>query len=176
MIKKPLFLKIFSVLTVLLFIIIVLVLIFYNLKNNVDFFKTPLSTIISLVIAIIVSYYFVQKKTDDRRKKEKIDRLLYKIQDLIADEAFLSVESDEIIRKNHILHRSVGNKLKYVNENVDGLFANEMKKISETFEEMREFYGNHYNDPDYVNKSVKEITNFKSIIDDNCDKIHMELI
>ena len=161
---------------IILFIIVISGLVYYNIKNNTEFFETSFSTVMSMVIAVVVSYYFVQKKTDNRRKKEKVDKLLYKIQEVIIDENFLSVENEEIIRKNLILHRSIANKLKYVNDNIDDSFNEDMKKISETFEKLREFYGDHFNDSDYIKKSVKEITNFKSIIDDNCDNIHMKLI
>lgn len=59
----------------IVFVLVCIVLGIYNLKNNTEFLKTPLSTIMSILAAVIVSYLFVQKKTDNRRKCEKIDKL-----------------------------------------------------------------------------------------------------
>lgn len=160
----------------IIFVLGCFVLGWYNLKNNDDFFKTSFSTIISVAIAVVLSYYFVQRKNDERRKKEKIDKLLYKIQEMIADEEFISVESEGIIRKNLIYHRSIGNKIQYLNENTSGDIHENVQKVSETFEQLREFYSNHYSDKDYVSRSDKEIANYKTKIDDTCDKIHMMLM
>ena len=69
---------------VIVFIICMFGIIVYNLLNNDKFLETSVTSIISIVIAVVISYVFVQKKTDLRRKNEKIDKLLYKIQDIIG--------------------------------------------------------------------------------------------
>lgn len=143
----------------------------YNFKNNVDFLKAPLSTIMSILIAVIVSYLFVQKKTDDRRKREKIDKLLYKIQDLISVSDFTDVKEGDLI-----LHRSIANKIEFLENNTEDNLKEEAKKLKETFNSYRDFYGNHYADADYMSKSKVELMNYIKLIDDTCDKMHMKLL
>lgn len=154
-----------------LFIISCIGLGLYNLFENPDFFITPLSTIVSICIAVVVSYFFVQKKTDDRRKKEKIDKLVYKIQEMILKENF--IKSDD---QNLIIQRSVANKIAYLETYVDKELKEEIDKVKNKFEEFREFYCDHYKDAEYMKKSRKQLLSYVSLIDDFCDSIHMKLL
>lgn len=153
------------------FVLVCIILGIYNYKNNADFLKAPLSTIISILIAVVVSYLFVQKKTDDRRKREKIDKLLYKIQDLISASDFIDVKEGDLI-----VHRSIANKIEFLENNTEDNLKEEVKKLKETFVLYRDFYGNHYADADYMSKSKIELMNYIKLIDDTCDKMHMKLL
>lgn len=160
-----------SFILVILFWLGCLALGIYNGIKNPDFLVTPLSTIISIGVAVVVSYFFVQRKTDDRRKKEKIDKLLYKVQEIILNDNFIEVRDE-----NLIIQRSVINKILYLEDGVDNDIKGDISRIREKFEEFREFYGNHYKDIAYMNKSKKELLNYVRLIDDFCDKIHMKLL
>lgn len=143
----------------------------YNWQFNPEFLVTPLSTILSILIAVVVSFYFVQKKTDHRRKNEKIDKLLYKIQDIILDKNFLEVKEKDLI-----VQRSLANKIEYLANYSDHNISSEIGKIKDKFEDYRTFYGNHYKDADYMKKSQQELLNYVRLIDDICDEIHIKLL
>ena len=157
---------------VIVFIICMFGIIVYNLLNNDKFLETSVTSIISIVIAVVISYVFVQKKTDLRSKKEKIDKLLYKIQDIIGGESF-SLSGK---RENLILHRSISNKLAGLKKiQMDKDIMKKIEDIEQVFGDFREFYGNHYNDSEYMEKSRIELINYIQRIDDICDEIHVSL-
>lgn len=146
----------------------------YNVINNKKFFDASITALLTIVIAIIFSYWFTQIKSDKRKRSEKIDSMLYKIQSIISDPGFLSVETDEICRKNLIAHRSVGNKITYLKKICeDGSDVKaKVLELEEEFGRFREFYGDHYCDKEYMKKSEKELLNYVTKIDDKADEIH----
>lgn len=148
-----------------------LALCIYNLVVNDDFFKAPLTTIISILVAIVLSYFLSQRKTDDRRKREKIDKLLYKIQGIVLDEKFIEVKETDLITQ-----RSIVNKILDIEENATSEIRDDVGRLKEIFQEYRDFYSNHYTDDEYMKKSRIELTNFISRIDDLCDRMHMKLM
>ena len=130
------------------------------------------TTLVSIVIAVLISYFFVQHRTDERRKQEKIDKLLYKIQDTILDEKFLTIKDEDLI-----IQRSIVNKIGYIKENIkNDKIKEDIDRIEDLFSQYREFYGNHYSDSEYMKKSNKELQNYISRIDDTCDHLHMKLL
>ncbi len=144
----------------------------YNIFCNRDFFETSITAVLSIIVAIVVSYFFVQHKTDERRKKEKVDDLLYKIERILQKEDFLVVKEGDLI-----LHRSVSNKICFLSDYVENEdIKNDITRMKEYFDQYREFYGNHYKDEAYMEKSKNELMNYISRIDDICDSIHMKLL
>ncbi len=146
----------------------------YNIINNKKFFDASITALLTIVIAIIFSYWFTQIKSDKRKRSEKIDSMLYKIQSIISDPGFLSVETDEICRKNLIAHRSVGNKITYLKKICEDGSDVKVKvlELETEFGRFREFYGDHYCDKEYMKKSEKELLNYVTKIDDKADEIH----
>lgn len=142
----------------------------YNIVFNKDFFKTPLTTLVSVLVAIILSYYLTQRKVDDRRRKEKIDQLLYKIQGIVLEDNFIIVQDTDLI-----LHRSVANKIQYLEKNIPNEIRDDVNRLANIFKDYRYFYGEHYKDDDYMKKSKKDLLNYITKIDDICDSIHMKL-
>lgn len=164
--------KVIKVVGMIIFLVGCVALGIYNWRTNVNFFTAPLTTIVSIVVAVVISYFFVQRKTDDRRKREKVDKLLYKIQEMILDEKFIEVKEQDLI-----IQRSIANKITYLKNNViDKNIKTQVERIEEIFGEYREFYSNHYKDVTYMEKSKKELANYVTRIDDVCDEIHMKLM
>ena len=97
--------------------------------------------------------------------------LIYKIQELISTPDFINVKDE-----NLILHRSIANKIEFLENNTEDNLKEDVKKLKETFASYREFYGNHYTDAEYMEKSKVELMNYIKLIDDTCDKIHMKLL
>ncbi len=143
----------------------------YNMINNEDFLKAPLTTMISILVAIVLSYFFTQRKTDDRRKMEKIDKLLYKVQDIILNKEFIVVQDSDLI-----VHRSIANKIKFLKNNAPCDLKSDVDRLEEIFEDYRRFYGEHYKDKDYMKKSKIDLLNYVMKFDDVCDNIHMRLL
>ena len=153
-------------------------LISYNVVSNERFFEASITSILTILVALLFSYYFTQQKNDIRKKNEKIDNLIYKIQEIILDSEFIESDNDAISRKNLIKQRSVANKIEYLcnitSTSVE--LANLVKEIKETFSNYREFYGEHYTDIEYMEKSKKDLLNYVVKIDDLADKIHISLL
>lgn len=168
--SRTLFKWIHSYWIVILFSILCLIFGIYNFSHNKDFLKAPLTTIITILVAVIVSFYLVQRKTDSRRKSEKIDKLLYKVQEMINDPVLITFSPNTLL-----LHRSVINTIKLIETNIAPEFKQDIANIKEKFEYIRNVYGNHYTDEDFMQKSYVDLINYVYLIDDICNKIHMEL-
>lgn len=155
-------------------LIIALCIGIYNAKKNDGFLNASITELLTIIIAIIFSYWFVQIKSDKRKKNEKIDTMIYKIQSIVSDPEFLSVETDQICRKNLIAHRSVGNKITYLKKicEDDSDIKVKVLELENEFNGFREFYGNHYCDKQYMSKSEKDLLNYVTKIDDKADEIH----
>lgn len=149
----------------------------YNVINNKLFLKVSASSLLTMFIAVIVSFWLVQLKNDKRKLNDKIDKLVYKIQDIISSSDFTSCETADICRKNLILHRSVANKIEYLKSvcEKDDNIKSSILEIENEFRALREFYSDHYMDEEYMRKSQKEFQNYITKIDDEADKIHVKL-
>ena len=162
----------------IIFVISIVAIGIYNIFTNSEFWETSITALLTALVAVMFSYLFVQSKNDRVRRNEKIDKLLYKIQDIITEDEFISVDNEEIVRKNLIKHRSVANKILYLEKmsNCDSEIKTNVKELENEFRIFREFYGDHYSDKDYMHKSYKQIYNFIIKIDDLADKIHIQLL
>ena len=56
---------------VIIFSIVFIFLLVYNLLRNENFFEASATTLITIFSAVAISYFLVQKKTDIRRKMKK---------------------------------------------------------------------------------------------------------
>lgn len=150
----------------------------YNIKHNDTFFDVPVTSLLTVVVAIFVSYGLVQNRNNKRKKNDKLSSLLYKIQGIIQQEEFIESKSESIQRRNLIMQRSVGNKIKYLKKGCekDASIKNLVEQMEDEFLRFREFYGEHYKDQEYMEKSEKELINFIVKMDDIADKIHIELL
>lgn len=150
----------------------------YNLFNNDTFFSVPVTSLLTVLVAVVFSYWLVQSRNDKRKKNDKLGSLLYKIQDIIQQKEFIESNNEAIQRRNLIKQRSVGNKIEYL-KNGCGKDASIKKLVEELegeFLRFREFYCEHYKDQDYMQKSEKELLNYIIRMDDIADKIHMALL
>ncbi|WMJ88879.1 hypothetical protein [Anaerocolumna sp. MB42-C2] len=153
-----------------------IVLIIYNVLKNDDFLQSSLVQILSLLTVILVSYFLVQLRNDKSKKNEKINYLLSKIQNIILNEDFIKYQSKEDNQKTLIMIRTVGNKITLLKE-CENTDENQelISLVDDTFNKLKEFYGDHGHDATYMDNSKKEVMNYISIIDDACDKLHMLL-
>lgn len=156
--------------------IVILGIAIYNGFNNSDFWEISIGPVITLLIAIILSYYLTQRKNDKTHVNEKIDHLVYKIQDTILEDTFLSAENEQIQRTNLINHKIIANKINQLKEICkDQKVIENLTHIEREFSELREFYGEHYKDTEYMKKSDAQLKNYVAQIDNYCDAIHILL-
>lgn len=158
---------------VLIFVAMVAALTIYNLIKNTDFFDASMSSLISIVAVLLISYYLTQRKNDDRRKLENVDRLLTKIQEELKNKEICDASSEEKIEQALILQRSLGNKLKYYMDYCNEKEKRDAKYMFEEFKRVRELYGNHMNDSEYIRKSKGDFKNILTKIDDKCEELHL---
>lgn len=159
-------------------IVVILIIGICNMICYNKFWETSVSSIITLLIAVVFSYYFTQSKNDIRKKKEKADRLLYKIQDIILEKGFIESDPEEISRVNLIKHRSLANKIECLKKTCKGddEIYKDIEKLEEEFSRFREFYGEHYKDSEYMLKSQNELQNYVTKMDDIADQIHIKIM
>lgn len=52
----------------------------FNIIKNDQFFYTPISSVLTLIISLVFAFYYVQKNTDKRKLKDIYYDLLIKLQ------------------------------------------------------------------------------------------------
>lgn len=147
----------------------------YNWNNNKDFFKMSLSTLMTIVTAIIISFYLVQKKKDERRKIDNIDKILTKVQLFINDTKLIDASTQSALNNALLMQKSLANKLEYIKKNCPKEIEFDLLYICNEFQHLRELYGGHFKDEEYIKKSADDFKKFIINIDDKCDAIHMNL-
>lgn len=167
--------KVLKVIFIVIFLGVIGAIGYYNWKNNCKFFEASFTTLATLVVAVIVSFLLVQWKTDQRRQHEKLDDLLYKIQNYIGEESF--VMGGDYARGNLILHRTIANKIRFIKkQKICKEVSIEIKKIEDNFKRFRDLYGDNYTNEDDMKSNYDALKNYVLLIDDSCDKIHMILL
>ena len=159
-------------------LIAIFILCLYNFCNNPDFLEASATALITIAVAIIFSYWLTQIKSDKRKRNEKIDKLLYKIQEIVGNPDFISAETPEVCRKNLISHRSVVNKINCIKIacEEDKRITDKVLQLEDEFKRFREFYGDHYAQKEYMKNSDKDLINYIAKIDDKADEIHIMLL
>ena len=146
-----------SYILLFLFICLIFVWVFYNIKNNTNFWQASAANVITIVIAVLISFYLVQKKTDRRKQKDILLDLILKLRLQLESEEtfdFSGQEQAEITMRN----RDIGNKIQILKRTAD-LFGtqDDVKFIEEHFEEYRQLIDDHFPDLEYLSKSKTEL-------------------
>ncbi len=153
-----------------------IILVIYNIRNNSNFYDTPIIYILNLLVAVIFAYYLTQKKSDTRNFKQEIENIVDKIQIIVNNPRLVNITSSEDVSYILAMHRTLSNKILILEENEKALnISEDIKVVREKFERYRELIGNHSEDIEYLSKSSNDITSIISIIDDRLDKIRISL-
>jgi hypothetical protein len=125
--------------------------------------------------AIFISYYLVQLKNDERRNRDNIDRIISKVQSLISNTELIDASTKNAQAKSLLLQKSLANKLEYIKMNCSHEIKPDLEYICSEFEHLRELYGGHIHDNEYLIKSVDDFKKYIINIDDKCDSLHIKL-
>ncbi|MGL5150946.1 MAG: hypothetical protein ACRC7N_10300 [Clostridium sp.] len=156
--------------------VIVIWLIYYNMRYNSNFFDTPSYAIINIGIAIGVAYYLTQRKNDERKLKEKAEEIINKIQRDINDNRSYEINKQEDIKWCLIIHRQINNRIEILENLSDKLQVYEdVEYIRKNFNNYKELFGNHVNDLTYLKKSKVDFIKFTSNMDYKLDVIKIKL-
>lgn len=163
---------------ILIFLLVLAVacLAVYNLITNLkDFFTTSMVPLLSVLVVIFISYFLTQIKTDERRKLDCIEKIINKIQNEMKHSKTFQVSSLEENKMALLYQKSIANKIEYIiSLNID-VIKDQMKYVETEFFSLRELYGNHMHDSDYMDKSKDDIEKRIVNITDKCDEIMLKL-
>ncbi len=152
----------------ILLLVLNVVLVILGLRS-VGFAQVSLVNIITIDIAFGLSFYGVQTLIDRRRRVDFIIKKLDYIAAALSDEALFEHQCHDLASTKQ---RQIGNDIYFVSKAVPKSSEIKMEKITEAFERMRTYYGDHAaalaEDPFYE----KEKTNIMA----NIAKVQMDII
>ena len=133
-------------------------LVVWNIICNRSFLESSASSLLSALIVVIVSYYLVQRRNDNGRQKEVCVKVLASLQGIAAREDSYIVTAETTTSSLTSRTRDIRNLLgvlkKY--ESRFGI-TEDVKFITEKFEEYNDPISDHINDIGYLVKSSEEL-------------------
>ena len=170
--------KIIKIASVILTIICIISLIYtvvFNLRDNYPcFFKTNVSEIVTIIIAVVFAYYYVELRNDGRKQKEIIENNVRKIQKYIYDKEIYEVSSKEIANSltRSIKIRKIKNLITFLNNYSKKFnFESEFKEISKNFKEYQLLTETMAQDDDFSSKSKNHVVRTIETLDDNLEEL-----
>lgn len=158
------------------FALCMIALAYHNYKVNSEFFIMPLSTCISICVAVGISYILTQRQTDTRKRKDILLNLLNSLQNMIGGCDSYIICDDTTKASVNMKKREISNKIEILKEYKDEFdFDTEIKSIQEKFDEYEEFIGNHIEDLDYLKRSTAELQRPLLIMNDDIYKVMLKL-
>lgn len=159
------------------FVIIILVIIVMNcFLDWKSFIKGPVFTSINSLIAIIFAYYLSNKNNENRKLKEKVEQILSNIYNEIDKPIIVKFESREDLQEILLIHRNIANNVGSLLKIAEELkIKDSLDYINERFNEYRDFFGEHYEDLEYLKKSINTIMKDVGLIKNKIDDIIINL-
>ena len=84
-------------------------LLYFNIRNNENFFIISVGSLLTLYITIFVSYFLVQKMTNGRKQKEIYIKLLSDMQKLVTDKSAYTISPTDDSARLTTIKRSMSN-------------------------------------------------------------------
>lgn len=149
----------------------------YNIyTNGKSFFDASVYQVISLIFALAITFYLTQMKNEERRKIDMLDRMLLDLQNDINADSFIKYETEDDVHMALLRQKSVANRLAYLIErNPFPKAMEEIKYINNEIAHLREMYGEHMNDKEYMKKSKKEFNKYITNAEDKIFLVHLKL-
>ena len=149
-----------------------------NLFNNKCFFKSSITDVVAIFIAIIFAYYYVEQKNDGRKQKEIIENNVRKIQKYIYDEEIRDITSKKVSNSltRSIKIRKIKNLISYLNDYSKKYdFEKQYNDICENFKEYQVHTETMAQDNDYSLKSKNHVIRIIETLDDNLEELIHEI-
>ena len=152
----------------------------YNIFVNDAFWNVSVAQILTLMVTISIAFWATQIKNDQRSAKAHAEKVIGKIQSIVASEnfyTFLAGSNEEETKKHHgIAQRKFSNCLNVLQEYGKQLgFQDDVKYIEDQFKEYKSFVSDHIHDFDYLSKSETHLRKLSENIDSKCDQIIVKL-
>jgi hypothetical protein len=151
-------------------------LLVFNIVKTTDFFKTDISTFVTVIMAITVTYYLAQRKNDERNTKELVFSTIDGIQEFVNDSKNIYFEEAPDHKMMLLALRRLNSKsellckyakhYKYVSE------AEQIKRFIKQYEDLYDLHGQ---DIPYLQKTSTDIARWLENIDSRCDTIRSKL-
>jgi hypothetical protein len=151
-------------------------LIFYNIKNNADFYSVPISAIVNIFLAIGITYYFTQRKNDERKQKDIVMSIIDRFQKLLEKEcAYRIVNEDR--RDLQVNIRGISNAILALKQCglYKKIYKDEMNYIEEQFKIYREFIGTHSSNTKFLEEAEPELNLYLMNISSKLNSISVYL-
>lgn len=169
--------KVLSIIGISMVLLFIVGIAIYNIVvNKTDFLDASIYQVLSLLFAITITYLLTQKKNDERRKNDMLDKMILGIQKDISEKSLVRYETEEEQTIALLQQKSLANRLEYLKDKKTCAdIADEVDYISREMEHLREFYGSHMKDKDYMEKSSADIEKYIVNITDKCFYIRLKL-
>ena len=169
--------KVLSMLGIGCVIVFLLGIGIYNIVVDAGaFFTASIYQIISLLFAIVITYLLTQRKNDKRRKNDMLDKMILGIQKDISEKTLVCYATEEERSIALLLQKSLASRLEYLkNARMCASIVDEIDYISKEMENLREFYGSHMTDKEYMEKSSTDFEKYIVNISDKCFSIRLKL-
>lgn len=161
---------------IIITVFLVIGLSIYNFKKNDEFLIVNISSIITLIITITVAYMLTQRKLDERKKKDQVEYLLNKMQDMLKDKNVTYITNKDDLHYNIMFQKSFDNRVKILKDNAYSLVDSKMLDyIEKEFKLYKEFIGEKYSDIQYLQQSEKHLNKYIGNIDYKLDELILSL-
>ncbi len=157
-------------------VIIFAVAVYSVFSTGSVFFHISVFQVLSLLFVLYITYFLSQRRNDERRKIDIVDKMIFKIQEDVVKSELINYKSEEDKSMALLLQKSIANRLEYLNDSKIGSdIKGELEYIIAEVEKMREFYGSHMNDEEYMKKSSNDFRKYIVNISDKCNLMHIKL-
>lgn len=167
---------------VMIIIVISIIISILNLLvfDSCNFLKVNIAQILTIVVAVLIAFWATQKKTEERRIKDQIEKVTYKIQEVVVSPNFVTFDTSDsaenvqkLINMNTRKINNCVTVLKEYSEIFD--IKDEINYISEQVNSYRNFVSVKINDLDYLSKSETHLRMLSKNINSKCDYIILKL-
>lgn len=169
--------KVVSIIGVVITLVCILGISVYNIVvSSEEFFDATVYQIISLLFALIITFLLTQRKNDYRRKIDMIDKMIAGIQEDLSSREFVLYETDAQMNIALLKQKSLANRIQYLMDSkIHNKIGKDVEYIAKEMENLREFYGAHMKDKDYMDKSSADIEKYIVNINDKCFSMRLKL-
>lgn len=148
----------------------------YNFKYNAKFLSVNIGLILSLLIAVVFAYFLSQRKLDERKKKDQIEYLLQKMQNMLLEKFVINIQSRDDLNYNTLFQKSFDNRIKILNDLKSTLIKKDnLDYLLREFNEYKDFIGENYDNVQHLNSSKKTLSRLISNIDFMLDELIFSL-
>lgn len=137
--------------------------------KKAGFFSANAVDIVTIFIGVFIAFYLTEQMNDRRRRAECIEHVIMEIEAFIADDDNYKVNPTALMRQ-----QSCANRIKYIKDAEFPDIKEDIVFIEQHFDEIRDLYSNH-NNVQEIDHVKKDIDRHRTLINDKCCKIRINL-